>query len=123
MIGAVSWKLKLTCASSTEAELYAISESIPRIANLSHLITEICGYQPTRTIYSDSQSGIASIISKDAGILKNKFYGIRLLKIIEETKDNGINIEYVNTKENIANILTKPVETKTFKELTCDWIS
>ena len=31
-------------------------------------------------------------------------------------------MSYINTKENIADILTKPVEVKDFEHLTKDWI-
>ena len=43
---------------------------------------------------------------------------LKFLHIAEEIKNHSVSIKYVNTKDNIADIFTKPLPYKTFVKLT-----
>ncbi|XP_003667544.2 Ty1/Copia family ribonuclease HI NDAI_0A01430, partial [Naumovozyma dairenensis CBS 421] len=122
IIAGTSSKSTITCSSSTEAELYSVSQAIPQFELLTALVKEIEDKTIEPKLISDSQPGIASMKNNDEKIMKKKFYAIRLLRLKEEIKEKDIKLEYINTKENIADILTKPLPVKTFTELTKDWI-
>ncbi|QEU60326.1 hypothetical protein KDRO_D00110 [Kluyveromyces lactis] len=58
---------------------------------------------------------------EDAEFLK-KHTGSRAMRIRDECNELGLVLEYIPTKENTADILTKPLSMKLFKLLTEDWI-
>ncbi|SMN22169.1 Putative Ty retrotransposon (partial), partial [Maudiozyma saulgeensis] len=122
VIGGKSSKSTLTCTSSTEAEIYAISESIPRIEIFELLIEEINKTPIEKEIITDSKPSISSFTAIDESRMKAKFFTTRLLRAKEEIKRQNIKMSYVETKNNTADILTKPVQVKDFIHLTENWI-
>jgi len=122
LIGAKSTRSTLTCTSSTEAEIYAISEAIPKISIIELLVEKIDNKKVTKEIITDSKPSISSFTNIDGSKLKSKFFTTRLLRAKEEIKMDNISIQYINTKDNIADILTKPVQVKDFNHLTKNWI-
>ena len=46
----------------------------------------------------------------------------KFLYIAEEIENHSVSVKYINTKDNIADILTKPLPYKTFAKLTENWI-
>ena len=122
IIGARSSKSTITCTSSTEAEIYALAETIPRIMNVETLVRTIDNKKTKCIVWSDSQPGMAAINSADVSKIKSKFYGTKLLRIKEELDAGNIKMSYIKTDDNTADILTKPLSVNKFKELTKQWM-
>ena len=55
-------------------------------------------------------------------LIVNKFYGTKVLRIAEEIENDNISVNYINTSQNVADILTKPLSVKIFTKLTENWI-
>ncbi|BAO39299.1 transposon Ty2-F/Ty2-GR2 Gag-Pol polyprotein [Kluyveromyces marxianus DMKU3-1042] len=121
-IAAKSRKIKLTCISSTEAEIYAISESLPILRGLEHLVNKLQDVKATVKVKTDSQPSMAIINGTDDSACLKKHIGSRAMRIRDECDDLGLTLEYIPTKENNADVLTKPLSVKLFKLLTEDWI-
>ncbi|XP_003668352.2 Ty1/Copia family ribonuclease HI NDAI_0B00750, partial [Naumovozyma dairenensis CBS 421] len=104
IIAGTSSKSTITCSSSTEAELYSVSQAIPQFELLTALVKEIEDKTIELKLISDSQPGIASMKNNDEKIMKKKFYAIRLLRLKEEIKERISN----------SNILTLRKTSQTF---------
>lgn len=65
-------------------------------------------------IFTDSQTILHQIKTKDLSKIKNKFYGTKVLRIAKEIEKNHIVVRYIKTKENIADVLTKPLSVRIF---------
>lgn len=123
IIGGSSSRAKLTCTSSTEAEIYAVSRAIPMLDSLKLLIPKISPTKLNAEIKSDSMSTINIATSDDDKKFRNRFFGTKAMRIRDEVQQLGLNIKYINTEENTADVLTKPLSYKRFLKLTADWIS
>ena len=106
----VSWKSvqqKTVALSTMEAEYMAIGEAVREVKYLRQLMNELgcCQQGPTR-IFSDSMSAIE--LAKNAKHHeRSKHIDVRH-HFIQECIDQGdVVLHYVNTKENVADLLTK----------------
>ncbi|KAF4002600.1 Reverse transcriptase/ribonuclease H [Saccharomyces cerevisiae] len=122
VIGGKSTKASLTCTSTTEAEIHAISESVPLLNNLSHLVQELNKKPITKGLLTDSKSTISIIISNNEEKFRNRFFGTKAMRLRDEVSGNHLHVCYIETKKNIADVMTKPLPIKTFKLLTNKWI-
>ncbi|CCC67138.1 hypothetical protein NCAS_0A05800 [Naumovozyma castellii] len=61
IIGARSTKIKLTCVSSTEAEIYGVSESVPLVNSLEQLISETDNKTCKKSILTDSSPTVSIV--------------------------------------------------------------
>ncbi|GAX72280.1 gag-pol fusion protein [Saccharomyces cerevisiae] len=108
--------------SQIEAEIHAISEAIPLLNNLRHLIQELNGKSTIKGLLTDSRSTISIVMSKNEEKFKNRFFGTKAMRLRDEVSNNNLHVCYVDTKRNIADVMTKPLPIKTFKLLTNKWI-
>jgi Reverse transcriptase (RNA-dependent DNA polymerase) len=116
--GPISYSSKLqsiTAQSSTEAEYIAICNATKEAIYLKGLLEEI-GYlkQENIPIFSDNNGAI--LLSKNP-IFHNrtKHINIRYHLIRQKIADNTINIHYINTKNQPADGLTKPLVNSAFQ--------
>ena len=116
--GAVSWSSKLQQAvatSTTEAEVYASSESTKEAFHLRALLTDL-GYQldsPTE-IQVDNQAAIALTVQDYQSPGKAKHYVVRLAYLKDSTNSETVKLTFIPTGENTADALTKGLgKTKT----------
>lgn len=122
VIGGKSTKASLTCTSTTEAEIHAVSEAVPLLNNLSYLVQELDKKPIIKCLLTDSRSTISIVTSKNEEKFRNRFFGTKAMRLRDEVSDNNLYLCYIETKKNIADILTKPLPIKTFKLLTNKWI-
>jgi hypothetical protein len=119
--GPVMWKSKRQSSvalSSTEAELFAISEATKQSLYIRKLITSLGIPQQQIKIYNDNQSSI--IISSQPSSSshpKLKHSDVRLHHIKDTIQKQFISLNYCPTDQMIADILTKPVSTNINKQL------
>lgn len=122
IIGGASSRAKLTCTSSTESEIYAVSKAIPMVNSLGLLIPNISTNPVTLEINCDSMSTINIAKSDDDKKFRNRFFGTKAMRMRDEIKYFNLRIEYINTESNTADILTKSLSYRRFVKLTSDWI-
>jgi len=119
--GSISWssKIQTTVAlSTTEAEYMALSETTKEVIWLRQLLSDL-GYQqqsPT-TLYVDNQSTI-SLAKNPVMHARTKHIDICHHFIREHLDNQDINLEYINTADMIADILTKPLTGEKHKKNT-----
>ena len=107
---AVSWKSKkqtTTALSSAEAEYYAAGEATKEILWLRQLLSEIGCTQPTGTrLYGDNETAI-SIASNDTFHDRTKHIDMRHHFIREHVLAGTVDLTWISTKDQQADILTK----------------
>jgi hypothetical protein len=113
-----SSKLQKTVSlSSAEAEYFAISVATQEIIWIHQVLTEVTmGTVPVDTpvLQCDNRAAIA-ISSDDIHHERTKHIDIRHHFIREEVKQRRLVIEWIGTKEQIADIMTKPLGTLLFE--------
>ncbi|CAI4054592.1 uncharacterized protein SKDI_01G0670 [Saccharomyces kudriavzevii IFO 1802] len=103
------------CVSSTEAELHAIYEGYADSETLKATLTEL-GEGDNRNIVmiTDSKPSIQSL-NRSYQQPKEKFTWIKTEIIKEKIKEKVIKLLKITGKENIADLLTKPVSISDFE--------
>lgn len=124
VIGGRSSSEKLRVISSTEAEIYAVSESIPMLQGLSHLIRQLDSVPVSLKILTDSKPTISIVEDQgeDSKAFRNRFFGTRAFRLRDEVQKHGLRLKYIKTEENYADILTKPTSIAIYKKLTQSWM-
>jgi hypothetical protein len=119
-VGPISWKSKLqpTVAVSTcEAEYLALVETIKELLWLKQLLEEmgVSLTQPIK-IFVDNQAAI-SLASHPSQHCRTKHIDIRHHFIREHIANHTVELYYIDTKENVADLLTKATSPAVFKHL------
>ncbi len=118
--GPISWlsQRQATVALSTaEAEYIALSSASQEAVWLQRLLTDIGeDYTKPMTIMEDNQGAIA-IAKNPVGHKRTKHIDIRYHFVREQVQKGVIEIEYLSTKEMLADIFTKPLARGQFEYL------
>lgn len=102
------------CVSSTEAELHAIYEGYADSETLKATLTELGeGKNKELTMITDSKPAIEGL-QRSYLQPKQKFTWIKTEIIKEKLKEKIIKLIKINGKDNIADLLTKPVSISDF---------
>jgi hypothetical protein len=118
--GAISWSSKLqrsVTTSTTEAEYTGLSYSSKEAIWIRSFLEQL-GYkqlEPT-TIYGDNQSAIALVKNPELHV-RTKHIDVAIHYVRELAEDNLIDIQYISTKEMLADILTKPLQKQRHTEI------
>jgi hypothetical protein len=118
--GAIIWSSKrqpCIAQSTTEAELIAANETCREAAWLQNLLNSINVVQEEPTlIFCDNQPSI-KMIKNPGEHATTKHVDIRFLWIKEKIDDKTVKVEYLHTKNQIADILTKGIPRESFNRL------
>lgn len=121
----IHWKstqTALTCQSSTEAELQAVTAATNEASWLNELLIFI-GLVKERLPYLlkvDNTSAIKKVINGNFSS-KSKHYAVRLNVALDRYQGNEFTIEHVPSSLQLADILTKPVTTLIMSNI-CDLV-
>ena len=118
--GPVSWQSKTqksVALSTAEAEYMALSDASKEAVHLKALLASIgYGQEEPIVIFEDNQA--AQKIAENPVLHdRTKHIDIRYHFVRELVENLTIDVVYINTKEMIADLLTKAVSRKTFEEL------
>ena len=107
---AISGKQKLVTKSSTEAELVALSDMLKYVELYDEFVKKQ-GYNEhvIPKVMQDNQSTI-SLVTKGGGAPRNKHLRVRQNLVKQAVEMEQIEIEYMSTREMIADSLTKPLQ-------------
>ena len=100
-------KQTIVTLSSTEAEFIALTHAAKGALWLQHFITKV--FQPLDSpiqIYSDNQSAITIMYSNQMHA-RTKHFDIRLYFLRDTIENKKVTLEYLPTKQLVADILTK----------------
>lgn len=113
-----STKQSTVAESTTEAEFVACSLASREVVWLRNFLEELTGAEPTKqtTLYCDNQSAIRFVNEKQI-TSKIKHVDIRLHAIRGRVETRKIDVKYIRSQDQQADILTKPVSSKNFKYL------
>lgn len=118
--GAIAWGSKrqsCTTLSTTEAEYVAACETTKEAVWLRYLLDQI-GVLPDgpSAILCDNQSAIR-LVHNPEHHQRTKHIAIRYHFIREKQEAGDINVRYINTKDQLADIFTKPLESSRFRSI------
>ena len=110
--------------STTEAEYIALSQVMREVIPLLRILEELDPFfgnvskstNVKNTIFVDNQSCIA-LAKAPRMNPRTKYISLKYHHFREYVKNERVNIEYINTKEQLADIFTKPLPTPTFTYL------
>lgn len=109
--GPISWEAKkqsTTALSTVEAEYMAITQAAKESRFLSSIVNELdATEQQSRTIIECDNQGAIQIASNNGYSPRTKHIDIRFHYIREMIEKDLINLKYIRTDENIADIFTK----------------
>lgn len=114
--GPISWssrKQPVVALSSTEAEFIAAAESVKEVLYVKTLFESIILRNISATLNIDNQSAI-SIIKNAQFNRRSKHIDVRFHFIHEKVNEGLINVKYLCTEENIADIFTKALNSVKF---------
>lgn len=120
---AVLWKSKkqtIVAMSSAEAEFVALSETVKELVWIKRLC-ECFGVIQTNPIkvFTDSQSAMAMIVKQKFGN-RTKHIDTKYHHVKDEVSNKTVELIYVPTDKNVADVLTKPLgknKLKQFREM------
>lgn len=116
----VAWSSKkqaTVAMSSCEAEYVALSQCISEACWLRNMLTELkINNNIIVIIYEDNQSAIKACNSYEQ-LKRMKHLDIKYHFIRDKVQSGIIKVEYVYTKEQMADILTKPLNRHSFEKL------
>jgi hypothetical protein len=94
--------------SSTEAEVYALSEALSEVQNIQQLVSEFAPVELPILVHEDNKGAI--IISQNPVYnKKSKHIPMHSLRIRELVEKGDVHISYTPSSENVADLFTKPL--------------
>lgn len=121
--GSVGWEAKkqpTIALSSTEAEYMALTSAAKELLHLDNLIAELnIGelYDPGEMILKIDNKGAMALATNNGYSPRTKHIDVRHHFVRELCEGNVLKLEYVCSKENVADICTKPLNYSLHKNL------
>ena len=116
--GPVCWRStlqSLVAMSTTEAEYMAVAKAVKEALWLKRLVKELSLNQGGVQLHCNGQSAIY-LAKHQVYHVRTKHIDVRFHKIRELTATGEIILKKIDTSENVADMLTKPVPTSKFKQ-------
>ena len=118
---AISWssnKQKTVALSTMESELYALTEASRHAYLVNSLGKDILRTAGMGLILNcDNQAAIAVATNAEHYSARTKHISVREMKVKEIVEQGVIKLNYVNSEDNVADILTKPLKEGAFVKL------
>jgi hypothetical protein len=111
-----SKKRKIVTLSSAKSEIVALCDALREVSWLRDIVMEIGIGEPTVRIFEDNRACID--ISKNAMVNdRTRHIMVKTEFIRMKLKEWKVDIRYIESKENIADIFTKGLDQRTFEKL------
>ena len=116
---AVVWACKrqpVTSLSSTEAEYYAASSCGAEVLYVRHLLYDLgCAQHAPTPLLVDNSACVS--LGKDPGTCKRARHIDRRIHFLSDYQEMGdIKLYFVSTRDNVADMFTKPLEKASFSK-------
>jgi hypothetical protein len=117
-----SVKQGLVAKDSTNAEIIAASDCIQDAMNVRELLRELNLKTNVPILKQDNQSAMF-MMSEDGRVNENKYIRVRLEGIKELVRNGELEIEYLQTSDMLADMLTKPLQGAVFRSFTDQFLN
>ena len=107
---------KLVALSTTEAELYALTEAARQASFLQSILVDLGEPEGPTQLWSDSETAIKIATKMDTSHGRTKHINVREMYVRELVAGGEIVVAHVAGSENVADILTKPLGRKAFEK-------
>lgn len=117
--GIISWcseKQKSVSLSTTESEYIEASQAVKELIWIDRLLKNLDGNISIPLLLMDNQSAI-KLIKNPEFHKRTKHIDVRFHFVREKYAEKFFNLKYVNTKEQLADIFTKPLPKVIFESL------
>jgi hypothetical protein len=116
----ISRKQKIVTKDSTEAELVALSDLVTEVERCDEFMKEQ-GVQDLEVpvVYQDNTSTI-SLVTEGGGKPRTKHLRVRQHLVKEKIDKKEVRVEYIPTKDMLADVLTKPLQGVSFREMVSE---
>ena len=115
--GPVNWhssKQELTATSSCEAEYIAIYEAHCDVMKFRNILTALDFDTSQPTLIYEDNNAVIGILNEVVNEKKSKFFLVKYHRTKEMVKKKYIDVQYINTTQNIADMFTKPLPKESF---------
>jgi hypothetical protein len=102
--------------STTEAEFMAITEAVKDGLWLTQVFNGLGIAIGTFTVFNDNQ-GALKLVKHPYYHHKTKHIDVRLFFVRQHVENKDLELKYMETKQQIADMLTKPLPAVTFQKL------
>ena len=110
--------------SSSESELVGISDSLPQVLWTRYYL-ESHGFKiPPAIMYEDNMSAMHLAKNGRSNSSRTRHIAIRYFFITDRIRSGEVELHYVNTRDQIADILTKPLQgqlVRRLRQLLLNW--
>lgn len=111
-----SARTKITCDSATAAEVYGLHEALREVLWTRYFVQELGFNQAPIPIFEDNDGTVKLVKLTSGWAGKSKHMEIRYFKAKDMIDDNIIKVIHVNTNQQLADHLTKPLTHAVFKD-------
>ena len=114
---AISWQSSLqdmVALSTTEAKYIAVAESFKETKWFKGLVGEMCNKVCSVSVHCDSQSAIHLARNQNTFHRRSKHINIKYNFIRDEVEHKRVIFKKIDTKDNLADMMTKPLPTTKF---------
>ena len=98
-------------------ELVAASDTANEIAYLRMLMSEIGAEQRSPTVLYEDNTGVVAIASSDTLSSRSKHVDLRHKYVCEAVKQKKVSVQWISTKEQVADVVTKALPRREFEYL------
>lgn len=113
----ISWssqKQSSVAQSTTDAEYFAANQASREIVWIKKLLSPLYNCQVPTTLFVDNQSALKMIKNPEFH-KRTKHIDIKFHYIREKFNEGVFKLEYINTRNQVADILTKPLPRPAFE--------
>ena len=98
--------IRVVALSSQDAEFMALSDASREVLFLQNLLASIGCVTPKTPLFGDNRGSIV-VTNRPGGHQKTKHIDIRYFFIRQQVEDGRIEVKYVSTVDQLADVLTK----------------
>jgi len=114
LVFAASRKQKCVTKSPTDSELVALSDNVQFIELFAEFIAFVTNTEIRAPLIYEDCTAVISLVTEGGGIARTKHLRVRIEMCRQALKEKKWRLEYVNTKNMIADGLTKVLEGEAF---------
>ena len=116
LVFAASRKQKCVSKSPTDSKLIALSDTVQFVELFAEFLAFITNTEITSPIIYEDCTAVITLVTEGGGVMKTKHLRVCMELCRQALQETKFKIEYVNTKQMIADGLTKALEGDEFIE-------
>jgi len=114
----MSSKQKMVTRDSTEAELVGLSDKTMEVIKCADFM-QSQGYDVGVPRLKQDNTSTITLVTRGGGQYRTKYLKVRQAFMKERIDDDDVAVDYLPTKQMLADMLTKPLQGELFRCMTC----